>query len=71
MSLLLTGGGCSTSLGGLVRHTGSAAALIRIPVIPETDAESQGRDFAETGSWFCVGLCCVLVRTVNQYSVSF
>lgn len=36
MSLLLTGGGCSTSLGGLVRHTGRAAALIRIPVIPET-----------------------------------
>lgn len=35
MSLLLTGGGCSTSLGGLVRHTGRAAALIRIPVIPE------------------------------------
>lgn len=46
MSLLLTGGGCSTSLGGLVRHTGRAAALIRIPVIPETDAEreSQRRD---------------------------
>lgn len=44
MSLLLTGGGCSTSLGGLVRHTGRAAALIRIPVIPETDTESQGRD---------------------------
>lgn len=36
MLLLLTGGGCSTSLGGLVRHTGRAAALIRIPVIPET-----------------------------------
>lgn len=35
MSLLLTGGGCSTSLGGLVRHTGRAAALIKIPVIPE------------------------------------
>lgn len=34
-SLLLTGGGCKTSFGGLVRHTGRAAALIRIPVIPE------------------------------------
>lgn len=34
MSLLLTGGGCSTSLGGRVRQTGSAAALIRIPVMP-------------------------------------
>lgn len=36
MSLLLTGGGCSTSLGGRVKHTGSPAALIRIPVIPGT-----------------------------------
>jgi len=34
ISLLLTGGGCSTSLGGRVRQTGSPAALIRIPVIP-------------------------------------
>lgn len=34
ISLLLTGGGCSTSLGGRVRHTGSPAALMRIPVIP-------------------------------------
>lgn len=42
MSLLLTGGGCSTSLGGLVRHTGRAAALIRIPVIPERDEKSEG-----------------------------
>lgn len=43
MSLLLTGGGCSTSLGGRVRQTGSAAALIRIPVIPGTQ---------RTGVWF-------------------
>lgn len=34
ISLLLTGGGCRTSFGGLVRHTGSPAALMRIPVIP-------------------------------------
>lgn len=34
MSLLLTGGGCRTSFGGRVKHTGSPAALIRIPVIP-------------------------------------
>lgn len=34
ISLLLTGGGWRTSLGGLVRHTGSPAALMRIPVIP-------------------------------------
>lgn len=41
MSLLLTGGGCSTSLGGLVRHTGRAAALIRMPVIPEMQKERR------------------------------
>lgn len=35
ISLLLAGGGCSTSFGGRVRHTGRAAALIRIPVIPD------------------------------------
>lgn len=44
MSLLLTGGGCSTSLGGLVRHTGRAAALIRIPVIPETQQRESELD---------------------------
>lgn len=42
MSLLLTGGGCNTSLGGLVRHTGRAAALIRIPVIPEIQQSESG-----------------------------
>lgn len=41
ISFLLTGGGCSTSLGGLVRHTGKAAALIRIPVIPEIQNKEQ------------------------------
>lgn len=34
MSLLLMGGGCRISFGGRVRHTGSAAALIRMPVMP-------------------------------------
>lgn len=34
ISLLLTGGGWRTNFGGLVRHTGSPAALMRIPVIP-------------------------------------
>lgn len=43
MSLLLTGGGCNTSLGGLVRHTGRAAALIRIPVIPEIQQSESGK----------------------------
>lgn len=36
MSLLLTGGGCRTTLGGRVKHTGSPAALISMPVIPVT-----------------------------------
>lgn len=34
MSLLLTGGGWSTNLGGRVKQTGSPAALIKIPVMP-------------------------------------
>lgn len=46
ISLLLTGGGWRTSLGGRVRHTGSPAALIRIPVIPA----GQGRGRAERGA---------------------
>lgn len=39
MSLLLTGGGWSTSLGGRVRQTGSPAALIRIPVMPRNSQQ--------------------------------
>lgn len=43
ISLLLTGGGWRTSFGGLVRHTGSPAALMRIPVIPGRAGHEEGR----------------------------
>lgn len=48
MSLLLTGGGCSTSLGGRVRQTGSPAALIRIPVIPNNNNNNNPAEWAFT-----------------------
>lgn len=43
ISLLLTGGGWRTSFGGLVRHTGSPAALMRIPVMPGRAEQVSGR----------------------------
>lgn len=43
ISLLLTGGGWRTSFGGLVRHTGSPAALMRIPVMPGRAEHESGR----------------------------
>lgn len=51
MSLLLTGGGCRTSLGGRVRHTGRAAALIRIPVIPGVKQETVWWGSCAIWSW--------------------
>lgn len=41
MSLLLTGGGWSTNLGGRVKQTGSPAALIKIPVMPGKKNENK------------------------------
>lgn len=74
MSLLLTGGGWSTSLGGRVKQTGRPAALIRMPVMP---GNSQQRGDVRQcvwglviASWALYPGNYLLTMHVNHWQVS-